>query len=349
MESIYFPILVALALVLAFVNGFHEGSNVVAASVLSRSISAGKALLFVAIAEFAGALLFGTAVAQAIGKGLLGPLYPQSAMGLALVLFSALVGTITWSVLTGWVGMPPSSSHSLIGGLLGGAMAAEGLGMVHGSTLIRLLLVLAAAPLVGVLGGRGAAGCLSLLFSKHRDVLNRLCVGAQWPGLFLLGASHGSNNAQKAMGLILPALLVSGSIASFDVPLWVLAGCGAAMGLGVYVGGWDIVKILGNRVFRIEPAHSFISQSVSGAVLLAASLLGCPVGGVEVIKSTVMGVGATRRGMNVHRLVLRDILLAWTVSLPATGLLSAVIYWTVSGALGKGMGSFDRIMSFLGQ
>jgi PiT family inorganic phosphate transporter len=303
----------------------------------------------VAVAEFAGALLLGTAVAKAIGKGLLDPLSLQPAAGLPLILFSALLGTITWNVLSGWVGMPPSSSHSLLGGLLGGALAAEGLDMVHGSTLVRLLLVLAAAPLVGVLGGRGAAACFSLLLPKRRDMLNRFCGRAQWPGLFLLGASHGSNNAQKAMGLILPALPVSGSMASFDAPLWVLAGCGAAMALGVYVGGWDIVKILGNRVFRIEPAHSFISQSVSGGILLAASLMGCPVGGVEVIKSTVMGVGAARRGANVHRLVLRDILVAWAFSLPATGLLSAVIYWTVSGALGKGMGSFDRIMRFLGQ
>jgi inorganic phosphate transporter, PiT family len=341
--------MVAMALVFAFLNGLQEGSNVVATSVLSRSISPGKALLYVSVAEFAGAALFGTAVAHTLGKELLAPLYLVPARALALVLFSAMVGAITWNVMTWWVDMPPSSSHCLIGGLLGGAMAAEGLDMVNGRILIQILVVLAAAPLVGFLGGHAAAACPGRLPSVHRERLNRFCGRAQWLSLFLLGASHGTNNAQKAMGLITLALLVFGSVATFDVPLWVCLGCGAALGLGVYVGGWEIMKILGNRVFRIEPVHSVLSQGVSGGVLLAASLVGCPVGGVEIIKSTVMGVGAARRGGNVRRLVLRDIVLSWTISLPATALLAAVIYWTVSGALGEGMGSFEKIMRNLGQ
>jgi inorganic phosphate transporter, PiT family len=351
LESLLLFFVVALALIFAFMNGFHEGSNVVAASVLSRSISPGKALVFVAIAEIAGALVFGTAVAKAIGHGLLNPqcIHPTRGLALTLVLFSALIGTITWNVMTWWVGMPPSSSHSLIGGLLGGALAAEGLDMVNGYVLIRLLVVLAAAPLAGVLGGRAIAASVSLISSKHRERLNHLCGRAQWLSLFLLGASHGTNNAQKAMGLITLALLAFGSVATFAVPGWAFLGCGAAMGLGVYVGGWEIVKILGNRVFRIEPVHSFFSQGVSGGALLAASLLGCPVGGVEIIKSTVIGVGAARRGGTVRGLLLRDIVLAWALSLPATALLAAAIYWTASGALGEGMGSFERIMMGLGQ
>jgi PiT family inorganic phosphate transporter len=120
------------------------------------------------------------------------------------------------------------------------------------------------------------------------------------------------------------------------------------VGLGVYVGGWEIVKILGNRVFKIEPLHSFLSQGVSAGVLLAASLAGCPLGGVEVIKSTVLGAGAAKHGTNMRQLVLKDIVLSWAVSLPATALLSAVIYWTASGALGQGMGSFEKIMEALG-
>ena len=169
------------------------------------------------------------------------------------------------------------------------------------------------------------------------------------PCLLFLAASHGTNNAQKAMGLITMMLVISRSLISFEVPLWVFLGCAGALSLGVYTGGWNIVRILGNRVFRIDSRHSFVSQLSSGGVMLAASLIGGPVSATEVVKSTVIGVREGSPKKKVRRRVAREIVIAWIITLPATAFLSAAIYWTASGALGEGMGSFETLMSIFGQ
>jgi PiT family inorganic phosphate transporter len=351
LEQLLFPLLIALSLLFGFINGYHDGSNVVATTILSRSMRPRRALLFVSMAELAGALLFGSAVAYAIGSELLDPLFfhPARRLASSLVLFSVLGGTITWGVMTWWVGMPPSSSHCLMGGLLGGAMAAMGLHIINWCVLIRLGFILVAAPLAGALGGRLVTSIFAVSQGDPRGDRDSLYRRTQWLSLFLIGASHGTNNAQKAMGLTTMALVLSGSLTTFEIPWWVFLGCGGFLALGVYVGGWNIVRILGDRIFRIQASHAFLSQAVSGSIMLAASICGGPVSAVEVIKSSVIGVGAGRRARNVNWLVFRDMLLAWLVTLPASALLAAAIYWIASGALGEGMGSFEAIMKSLGQ
>jgi len=351
LEQFLFPLLIVLSLIFGFVNGYHDGSNVVATTILSRSIEPRRALLFVSMAELAGALMLGSAVAHAVGSELLDPVFfhPARRLASSLVLFSVLGGTITWSVMTWWVGMPPSSSHCLMGGLLGGAMASVGLPMINWSVLLKLGFILLVAPLAGALGGRLATSLFPIPRGEAEGGRESLYRRTQWLSLFLVGASHGTNNAQKAMGLTTMALVLSGTLSAFEIPRWVFLGCGGCLALGVYVGGWNIVRILRNRIFRIEPSHAFLSQTVSGSIMLAASIWGGPVSAVEVIKSSVIGVGAGRRARNAHWMVFRDMLLAWLVTLPATALLAAAIYWIASGALGEGMGSFESIMKSLGQ
>lgn len=351
MEQVLFAVVIALAFVFAFINGFHDGSNIVATSVLSRAITPKKALAFAAIAEFGGAILFGTAVATTIGNGLLDPvfLHPSRPVDSGLVLLSALVGTIVWNVMTWWVGMPPSSSHSLIGGLLGGVIAASGFSLINWSRVLVLLVILLVSPVAGVVIGRSTMTLSSSLFRNRETFMNEFYRRTHLPSLLFLAASHGTNNAQKAMGLVTMMLVISGPLIAFEIPLWVFLGCAGTLSLGVYAGGWNIVKILGNRVFRIHPRHSSLSQLSSGCVMLAASLLGSPVSAIEVVKSTVIGARDQSLKRGVPRMVARDIAIAWMITMPATAFLAAAIYWTASGALGEGMGSFENLMRMFGQ
>jgi PiT family inorganic phosphate transporter len=339
----------ALAFLFAFVNGFHDGGDLIAASVLSRSLTARAALCLTGVAAFIGPLLFGTAVATTIGKEIVDTscLLPAGGMAPTLFLVSALVSALAWSLLTWWVGIAPGSFHALIGGLVGGALAAFGLEGIHWSPLFfKVLLILFISPVLGML--------LGLAFSR---VLTRGGEGRRKPGpkkiqvasLFLLAASHGTNNAQKAMALIAMMLLASGSIAVFGVPSWAMLGCAVALAAGVLVGGWRVAKIRGNRVFRIEPVHSLTSQVATSAVVLAATFLGGPVSTGEIVKATILGVGAGDRLKRMHRLVAKDIAMAWLVSAPASAFLAAVIYWCLSGALGEGMGRFGEVMKVFGQ
>jgi PiT family inorganic phosphate transporter len=168
-------------------------------------------------------------------------------------------------------------------------------------------------------------------------------------GLFVLAASHGTNNAQKTMAVITMMLLASGSMTAFEVPVWVLAGCAVALAAGVLVGGWRVARIRGNKVLRIEPVHALASQAATGAVVLTATFLGGPVSTEEIVKCTMVGFGAGDRPKRMPRLVSKDIAMAWLVSAPASAFLAAVVYWCVSGALGEGMGRFGEVMKVFGQ
>jgi len=341
LETLLLQFSIALALILAFLNGYHEGGNVVATSILSRSVTPGKALLFASFAELAGALLLGSAVARSIGE-IMAPVLFRSGPPLAssLLLFSILCGIIIWTPMASWVGIPPSSSHALLGGVVGGVLAASGVREINWILLLKFGLILLAAPAAGALMGSLLTSALSfnLVFSRK-----------SLAGLIVIGMAHGTNNAQKAAAWFAMALALSGSLEAIEIPSGVSLACGSCLAFGVYLGGWNIVRILGNRIFSIEPGHSFRSQAATGCVLLAATVAGAPVNSVEVIKSAVIGVGAGKRTRTVYRSLYRDILMAWTVTLPATAVLAAATFWISAGALGMGMGSFESIMRSLGQ
>jgi PiT family inorganic phosphate transporter len=350
LEPLLLQLSIALALIFAFLNGYHEGSNVVATSILSRSLTPGKALLVASLAELGGAVLLGSAVARAIGE-LMAPVLFRPGVQLAssLILFSSLCGMIVWTPMASWVGIPPSSSHSLLGGLLGGALAAAGIREINWSLMLKFAFILLAAPPAGALAGALLRRVPFFRGGREDDALDPFFKWSRIAGLIVIGMSHGTNNAQKAAALAAIALVSLGSLEPIEVPLWISLACGSSLALGIYLGGWNIVRILGNRIFSIKPIHSFRSQAATGFVLLAATIAGGPVNGVEVIKSAVVGVGAGKRTRNTYRGLYRDILMAWTMTLPATAVLAAATYWISAGALGMGMGSFETLMKSLGQ
>jgi PiT family inorganic phosphate transporter len=338
-----------LALVFAFVSGFHDGGNVIAPSVLSRSLRAGTALCLACVAGFIGPFLFGTAVATTIGKEIIHPLclLPDRGLAPTLFLLSALVSALTWSLLTWWVGFAPGSSHALIGALVGGALAAFGLDGVHWSPLFfKVLAILFIAPAIGMLLGLAVSWRLVRRKGRNHKAGSKAMHVAS---LLLLAASHGTNNAQKAMAVIAMVLLASGSMTVFRIPGWAIAGCAAALAAGMLLGGWRAAKIRGNKAFGIEPVHALTSQAATAALVLTATLFGGPVSTGEIVKSTILGVGAGDRQKKMHRFVAKDIAIAWLVSAPASAFLAAVMYWCVSGALGEGMGRFGELMKVFGQ
>ncbi|RPJ04084.1 MAG: inorganic phosphate transporter, partial [Deltaproteobacteria bacterium] len=296
LEPLLLQLSTALALVFAFLNGYHDGSNVVATSILSRSVTPGKALLVASFAELTGALLLGSAVACSIFEFMDPVLFrPVMHPASSLILFSSLCGIIVWTPMASWVGIPPSSSHSLLGGLLGGALAATGFGEINWSLLLKFALILLAAPPAGALAGSLLGAIPFFRVRREDEPVTHVFKRAPIAGLILVGMCHGTNNAQKAAALATTAMFLSGSVEAMEVPLWVSVACGSALGLGIYLGGWNIVRILGNRIFSIKPIHSFRCQTASGFVLLAATIAGGPANGVEVIKSAVAGVGAGKR------------------------------------------------------
>jgi len=343
---------VGLGFLFAFINGFHDGGNVIAASVLSRSLSPHKALGLACLAEFLGPLILGTAVATTIGSEVMNLVYldPAQRMVATLFLLSGLLSAITWNLMTWWVGIPSSSTHALIGGLLGGSVAACGFGIVNWLSLITLVAVpVLIAPAAGLLIGYLAMMLAALYLRGAPTRANHVFKRMQFLSVLLLGAGHGTNSAQKAMAVITMVLLASGSLQEFEVPLWVVLGCAFSLVLGVSVGGWKIVKIRESRVFKIEAVHSFVAQAASGGVMIGASLLGSPIGTMNTVKSAILGVGAGSRGKRPARMVVKDLIAAWVMTTPACAFLAAAIYWTAAGALGQGMGIFEGIMRALGQ
>jgi PiT family inorganic phosphate transporter len=349
LEQILYMAVGLLGFLLAFVNGFHDGGNVIAASVLSRSLAAKSALCFACVAAFIGPLLFGTAVAKTIGREIIDVSYLLPGRGLAPALFllSALVSALAWSLLTWWVGLAPGSSHALIGGLVGSALAAFGLNSLHWSPLFfKVLAILLISPAMGMLLGWAVSRGLV----RRRDVKEKAgSKGRQVAGLLLLAGSHGTNNAQKAMAVISMLLLTSGSITVFKVPVWTIAGCAVALAAGMLVGGWRAAKMGEHKVFSIGPACALTSEVTTGAVVLTATLLGGPVSTGQIVKSTILGAGAGDHSKRMPRLVAKEMAMAWLVSVPASAFLAAVIYWCVSGALGEGMGRFGELMKVFGQ
>ena len=312
---------VVVALFFDFTNGFHDTANSIATSVSTRALSPRLAVLTAAVLNFAGAFV-SIKVAATVAKGIVDP----EAITLKIVL-GGLVGAITWNLITWYLGLPSSSSHALIGGMIGSASAAEGFDVVKWRGLYEKVLIPSlAAPFLGVLGA--AAIMLALLWIIRRrspGVVNRVFRRLQLVSGGFVAFTHGTNDAQKTMGIITLALVASGHVNAdnFHVPLWVILCAAVAMGAGTYAGGWRIIKTLGQRVAKLDPPQGFAAQTACASILWATAHYGFPVSTTHVISGSVLGAGATRRFSAVRWGVAGNILLAWLMTIPCAALVGA--------------------------
>jgi PiT family inorganic phosphate transporter len=312
---------VVVALFFDFTNGFHDTANSIATSVSTRALSPRLAVLTAAVLNFAGAFV-SIKVAATVAKGIVDP----EAITLKIVL-GGLVGAITWNLITWYLGLPSSSSHALIGGMIGSASAAEGFDVVKWRGLYEKVLIPSlAAPFLGVLGA--AAIMVALLWIIRRrspGVVNRVFRRLQLVSGGFVAFTHGTNDAQKTMGIVALALVASGHLDAekFDVPLWVILCAALAMGAGTYAGGWRIIKTLGQRVAKLDPPQGFAAQTACASILWATAHYGFPVSTTHVISGSVLGAGATRRLSAVRWGVAGNIVLAWLMTIPCAALVGA--------------------------
>lgn len=320
-----FPYLLGLALAFDFLNGFHDSSNIVATVISSRALPPRVALLIAAAAEFSGPFIFGVAVAKTVGDGLL-----NSETITSEVILAALTAAVLWNLVTWRLGIPSSSSHALVGGLLGAGILADGLAVVQMSGLIKILFALLISPVFGLAMGYAVMKLTLFLAKKATPKIDVLFRRLQLGTLIGLALSHGTNDAQKTMGVITLALLLEGSISEFNVPLWVIAASAGSIALGTSFGGWRLIRTLGGRIYRIRPVHAFTSQIAGAGVILGAALLGGPVSTTQVMSSAIMGVGAAERINKVRWGILRDMLVAWLLTIPLTGAVAALTYFLLA-------------------
>lgn len=321
-----FIFVIALALIFDFLNAVHGSSNIVATMISSGAFRPWAALAITAIAEFLGPFLFGVAVARTIGSVV------QPSVITLPMLIACLIGTIAWSLLTWFLGIPSSPSHALVGGLIGTALVGVGAGSLQMNGVVKALVGLFAAPLIGFGIGFILTRCIYFLAANATPHINEFFKRGQFATGVALAISHGANDAQKAMGIIVLALVIGGFLPSFNVPFWVMLISAAGMGLGTVLGGWRLIRTIGGKFYKIRPVHSFSAQFASTLVLLGSSLIGWPVSATQVISSALIGVGASERFGKVRWGVAGDILTTWILTIPASALLSAGIYWLIMKA-----------------
>jgi len=314
-------LVVVLALLFDFSNGWHDSANAIATVVSTRVVSPFVAVIGAAVLNVGGAFM-STAVAKMVGSGIVDPATVTQYM-----IAAALAGAICWNLFTLLLGLPTSSSHALIGGLVGAAVTHGGWSTVKLSGLRSVLEAMVVSPFFGFAMGLSLMLLISWLFFRvTRSVATRLFKRLQLISACFMAFSHGANDAQKAMGIITLALLSAGQIPSAEVPTWVIGSCALAMGLGTAVGGWSIVRTLGMGIVKLEPVHGFAAETGAAAVLMVTAHIGLPVSTTHTITSSVMGVGAIKRLSAVRWGVSRRILYAWLFTLPGAALLSMLIY-----------------------
>ena len=325
MELALVVIVVAFALGFDYTNGFHDAANAIATSVSTRALTPRAALIMAAVFNLVGALL-GTQVATTIAEDIIsiGDVSPQE--GLIIVL-SGLVGAITWNLITWWFGLPSSSSHALIGGLVGAALASA-TDVRWTGVLEKVVVPMVLSPVVGLVLGYLLMRLVQRLFrDADPHVAGRGFRRAQIASAASLAFGHGLQDAQKSMGVIVLALVVSGHQQDFHVPLWVILLCATALAAGTYSGGLRIMRTVGRRIFHLTPPHGFAAELAASSVLyLTAIAFHAPISTTHVITSAVMGVGSTQRRSAVRWAVAGDIAVGWVLTLPAAAAVSALVY-----------------------
>jgi PiT family inorganic phosphate transporter len=326
------PLLLAvlgLAVLFDYINGFHDTANAIATSVSTRALRPEHAILMSATANFVGALT-GTAVAKTISSGL--ATTPGGSTGQTIVA-AALIGAIVWNLITWRFGIPSSSSHALIGGLLGAVTASVGTSAILVDGVIgKVLLPLIASPIAGVLGGFLLMVVLLNVFQRANPRrINERFRRLQVVSAAFMAFSHGSNDAQKTMGIMTLALIAAGILpADSTIPLWVIVLAATAISFGTAAGGWRIIKTMGQRVVKLDPVHGFAAETTAATIILTASHFGMPVSTTHVISSAIIGVGASERLSAVRWGVAGNIIIAWILTLPASALAAGIAYVVIS-------------------
>jgi PiT family inorganic phosphate transporter len=325
------PLIVAvivLALLFDFLNGIHDSSNIVATMISSRALTPRVALGMTAVAEFSGPFIFGVAVAETIGH--------EVVVSKAIdeqVILAALGSAIFWNLLTWYLGFPSSSSHALVGGIVGAVIIGAGIQAILVPGLVKILVALFTSPILGLIIGYLILRLVFLICWNSSPRVNSIFKRSQLLTSLALALSHGTNDAQKTMGIITLALVTGGVLEVFEVPIWVIVICAGMIALGTAVGGWRLIRTLGGKFYRIRPIDGFASQFASAVVILTASLIGGPVSTTQVVSSSIMGVGAAERMNKVRWGVAQEIAVAWVLTIPSTALVAAGLYWLLSAII----------------
>jgi PiT family inorganic phosphate transporter len=319
-------VVIVVGLAFDFTNGFHDTANYVATWVGTRALSPRMAVAISAAANLAGAFVT-TAVAKTVGKGII-----DTGLATEKTVLAALIGAIVWNLLTWWLGLPSSSTHALIGGLVGAALVQSGSSGVQWHGIVEKVVIPGAvSPVVGFAGAFLLMVIIYRVFFRappgvaHRGFRYGQLVTGTW-----VAFTHGANDAQKTMGVIALALLANGNISDFYIPAWVKISAGLTIAAGTYAGGWRIIRTLGQRIYKMQPEHGFAAQLSAGTTLYAGTHFGFPISTTHVVTGSIMGAGATRRVSAVKWGVAGNILFAWLLTLPAAGLVAAALYYPVS-------------------
>ncbi|MCX7970026.1 MAG: inorganic phosphate transporter [Negativicutes bacterium] len=314
-------LVILMALTFDYINGFHDTANAIATSVSTRALSPRAAVWYSATMNFTGAMMF-TGVAKTIGTDVV-----QAAAVSQTALVAALAGAIVWNLLTWYFGIPSSSSHALIGGLVGAVIAAAGVEHLKVAGILKIFAALVVSPVASMLVGSAVMIGLMWLFGwRAPSLMNRRFRALQMLSAGLMSFSHGANDAQKAMGMITMALLAAGFIDSFAVPFWVKLACATAMGLGTATGGWRIIKTMGSKIFKLQPISGFAADLNSSLVIMSATLLHLPASTTHVVTGSILGVGAANRVRAVRWGVAQNLVWAWVLTIPCTAVVAGICY-----------------------
>lgn len=315
-------VLVVVALIFDFMNGFHDAANSIALMVSTRLLTPQAAVLWAAFFNFIAFVIFGTAVAKMVGKGIIDPDIVNNA-----VIFGALNGAIIWNLITWWLGIPSSSSHALVGGLVGAGVAKGGTGAIVAAGLLKTSAAIVLSPLFGMLLAMILMVSVLWLFEKSSPYpTERRFNKLQFVSSSLYSLGHGGNDAQKTMGIITVLLVANGFQQDFEVQFWVIISCHIAMALGTLFGGWRIVRTMGMGITRIRPSGAFSAQTSGAIALFLATYLGIPVSTTHTITGAIIGVGISRRASAVRWGLASRIVWAWVLTIPCSGLIAAVAY-----------------------
>lgn len=317
--------IIAVAYFFDFVNGFHDAANSVSTVISTKVLPPVAAVSMAAFFNFIAFAVFGVAVATTIGKGIINPDIVTPNLVLA-----ALVGAIAWDLITWYLGLPSSSSHALIGGLVGAGVLKAGVGTLEWGGLDKTLTFVIASPVIGFLIAFGLMALLiRVFFTIPIHVVNRYFRRLQLVSSALVSLSHGTNDAQKTMGVVTVLLVATGNLSSFEVPYWVAILAATSIALGTFFGGWRIVRTLGFRMTKLDPVHGFSIETASAVTIIASSLFGIPVSTTHVVSGGVMGSGATMGASTVKWGIARRIIWAWLITIPASAIMAAAAYFVI--------------------